>query len=292
MTNDTAKKKANYSPEHIPAGPASSAGHVSDESRGQSVEREADAEASDREPTPPGELMSIWLFIKDPKHSNAIMAIATVMIFLSGVAYTFVSYLQWKAADKTANIAKESLESVQRAFVTVAIDDLKVERVPNELAKETEGIVSITVWARNNGSTPGINAQTQGNSVAAGADAGWGPFEDILPGRVPAPPGSKVFAEKRISYFPPQSRIPLWTWLPDEDEIQYMKQRRRIIHGWAIYNDVFNLTQRHVTMYCFIITALELTSGGVTSSFQMCGTHNCVDENCKGEPGYDKLIAP
>jgi hypothetical protein len=46
-----------------------------------------------------------WEFITEPKHSNALLAIFTILIFISGVLYTVFAALQWSASRKSADAA-------------------------------------------------------------------------------------------------------------------------------------------------------------------------------------------
>jgi hypothetical protein len=51
-----------------------------------------------------------WHFVKDPHHSNAVVAVFTVGIFFTGLIYAFFAYLQWQTM-------KRSLHVDQRAWI-------------------------------------------------------------------------------------------------------------------------------------------------------------------------------
>jgi hypothetical protein len=68
--------------------------------------------------------MRWWDFITEPKHANAIMAIFTMLIFVTGALYTVFAGLQWcanqKAADAAASAAKTAKDTLvldQRPWV-------------------------------------------------------------------------------------------------------------------------------------------------------------------------------
>ena len=103
-------------------------------------------------------IMSWWEFIIEPKHANAIMAIATVLIFVSGVCYTVFSALQWgankqsaDAATKSAEVAEQALVSVQRAFITQR--RVEITPITDAQSKQITGVQIDLGW-ENNGTTP------------------------------------------------------------------------------------------------------------------------------------------
>jgi hypothetical protein len=80
-----------------------------------------------REPDPDEALREVLSFLCNPLNSNAITAIATVLIFISGVVYTGFSALQWQAtrqsadaATSAATTAAKQLEMVDRPWVIVS----------------------------------------------------------------------------------------------------------------------------------------------------------------------------
>jgi hypothetical protein len=57
--------------------------------------------------------------------------------------------------------------------------------------------------------------------------------------------------------------------------------------GWATYNDIFPKTPQHISMFCIELTEVrgQLTPGtGYQFLWSLCGHHNCVDDECRGEP--------
>jgi len=58
-----------------------------------------------------------WQFIIDQKHSNAIVAIFTVLIFVTGLLYTIFAALQWSAIRETNGIARDTFNAANRPYV-------------------------------------------------------------------------------------------------------------------------------------------------------------------------------
>ena len=93
-----------------------------------------------------------WQFITEPKHSNAVVAIFTVLIFLTGAIYAIFAYLQWSAA----NGQLEQMKSGNRPWVGIEPDNgLKVSEI--RIGEKEAASVTMTVTIKNFGSYPGRN---------------------------------------------------------------------------------------------------------------------------------------
>jgi hypothetical protein len=80
---------------------------------------------ANREPNP----LEVWgiilAWIADPQHANAITALATVAICLTGIFYTVYSRLQWQAAEKAADAAERAAEvsaAIQRPWLRLSME--------------------------------------------------------------------------------------------------------------------------------------------------------------------------
>jgi hypothetical protein len=80
------------------------------------VNKDHRSDARDTEPNPAEVWRIIFAWIADPTHANAITAVATFVICLTGIFYTIYSGLQWKAADKAAGAAKSAAETADKAL--------------------------------------------------------------------------------------------------------------------------------------------------------------------------------
>jgi hypothetical protein len=79
----------------------------------------------EHEPTPFEIWSLIFRWIADPSHANAITAIATCVICITGIFYTVFAGKQWianknaaDAAKSAAETARQTLESVDRAYLS------------------------------------------------------------------------------------------------------------------------------------------------------------------------------
>src|SRR5260370_28190071 len=100
MPNDGSDKEINDSPEQHPSTPSAADRDVANKSDNQAAQGENDSENANRQPQPMQFVSRLRQFIIEPKHSNAIMAIFTGMIFFSRIAYTFFSSLQCRETRK------------------------------------------------------------------------------------------------------------------------------------------------------------------------------------------------
>jgi hypothetical protein len=120
MPDETAESEIGNSTQQHPLGPRGAEGDVSHKPRDHSVQSPDDSRNTKKEPKstrPMGPIERAWKFICEPQHSNAIMALFTGMIFLSGLAYTIFSALQWSANRKAADAAKRAAETAASSLV-------------------------------------------------------------------------------------------------------------------------------------------------------------------------------
>jgi hypothetical protein len=73
----------------------------------------------DKQPSPYEVVRAAWEFVKEPKHSNALIAILTFIIAVTGIAYTIFSALQWVATRESVKTAGDALIQSNRPWVGV-----------------------------------------------------------------------------------------------------------------------------------------------------------------------------
>jgi hypothetical protein len=84
-----------------------------------------------------------WHFVRDPQHSGAVVAIFTIVIAITGIAYTSFAFLQWQTMHDTLSLERPWLGPTQRRPVLV---DAKT------------GQIQAVYWnIRNGGRSPAIN---------------------------------------------------------------------------------------------------------------------------------------
>src|SRR6267143_6119466 len=103
--NSPKDKQPNSSHQHH-AGPTETECQID---KPQSVQSNQNSQNSKRKPTPM-EMIREWFdFIRDPGNASAIVAIFTVLIFLTGLAYTVFAALQWGEMRSTIKATQQQI---------------------------------------------------------------------------------------------------------------------------------------------------------------------------------------
>jgi hypothetical protein len=118
---------------------------------------ESDARGPDQELNPLEIWRTIFNWVADPTHSNAVTAVATVIICLTGVVYTVFAGGQWEAAKGAAEAAKSAadtsakqLEMAERPWLSIVN-----ARVVSPLAWGQNGLqATVQFDVKNTGPTP------------------------------------------------------------------------------------------------------------------------------------------
>jgi hypothetical protein len=177
---------------------------------------------------------------------------------------------------RTANeISKESLVSVQRAFVGFSGSVVGTE-VLDSTGKRVVTMRLNTPWI-NSGNTPTKDAASWVNWIS-------------LPGGLPdnfTYPDLAKFTEKQFALGP---KVTGNTTL--DVPIEYFEQAskkttRLFVYGWFTYRDIFSNTPLRLTEFCDEIIdvkgafPLQDPNTSVTWGVTLCGSHNCNDEQCE-----------
>jgi hypothetical protein len=235
-----------------------------------------------KEPDPLEVVMNWWNFIRDPGHSNAIMAIFTVVIALSSIGYGIVALCQWGAMRESNKINRESLIAVQRAFVVAGpTDKAAVKPVMEPSGKETRIIFQLKL--ENVGATSTKKLTYRLNNYS-------GPFAmtDKFKLDDEGPPATGILGPKSVLALKTET-------MPQEllDRTgMYPGQHHIYLWGWAKYRDIFNDTPMHLTEFCYeVMPYLESVplpnKRQYAVTFNGCGRYTCADEECED---YSKKI--
>ncbi|MEO5923806.1 MAG: hypothetical protein ABIR70_08280 [Bryobacteraceae bacterium] len=221
---------------------------------------------------------------RQPAFWQAICAVFQAVCAMALVANAIIQYPitsgQLTNATKATEIARTSLESVQRAFI-----------VPSTPTQGPNSHFSL-VWT-NQGNTTARGVQYRLNSKLTNSvlpeDFPFFDEGDGTIGRLVLAPrnGDTAVAPERIT---PQ----------DLDDV--MNEKRFLyVWGWVRYRDLFAETKEHITMTCYRITIqgqpLLQGTGGMTtfignSSCDRNNRHRCADEECNGQTYGDGLTWP
>jgi hypothetical protein len=219
---------------------------------------------------------------------------AVVLVGITGY-YTHYAALQHSAMVESNRINREALETVQRAFISLNNFDAKIMTEPTNSFQMSE--VTFYPFWKNSGTTPGVKAKDYDNAITMKSTL---PEDFAFPDHDPVsgkerPAGSEG-TNRHIMYYPPQAVTgahPLW--FNREQVTEFQANRLHLyMYGWTKYHDVFNDTPEHVTMFCYEVTRIVVIPPtpatppptNLLVSMEQCSKHNCVDDTCKGEPGY------
>jgi len=239
----------------------------------------------------------LWTAVKTDWFVVGISA-ATLLLLLATV---ILAHRQWKAidkqypmitksadaAEKAAEVSKDALVSVQRAFVYPVIDISPVSYDPSD-ANGIPPMIIIQVDWQNAGSTPTKNLaiQSEDNSaeISEESAAEYG-------GHWPSAWLKKKKSKPIRTYIGPKGHIG-WTFdLPSNllKDIFDGKVKPYEFSGAATYNDIFEGTPPHTTKYCYKLSALMTYSAFpkpkniYNPRLSQCTVGNCTDDECKAQ---------
>lgn len=235
-----------------PDDPSSFAQNVKDGDHPEDTNKKAPHGRNDQKPVGPirQTLTKVWTFIIEPKHSNALVSIFTVLIFFAGVFYTIFAALQWCTMRESNRINREALVSVQRAWVIPF--EVSPEALPSDPTKTIFKVVF-----RNTGHTPAprTHAWIAGTSDLQSIPA-TNPVE-------PSDAGAMLIGPDGIGNTSTQNPY-------SPEAIRLIKSGVRLyLYGTIWYYDVFG--KHHWTQFCYY-------PGTDLKGFGPCPIHNTCDD--------------
>jgi pimeloyl-ACP methyl ester carboxylesterase len=199
---------------------------------------------------------------------------------------------------RTDAIHRESLESVQRAFINFVDVDISI---PPPFDKSPERLWTFRAVVENSGSTPAI--ERFGFFMAHNAmppSQRTGPSEEWFWGHKEVWTGPGIIGPKAKDFLGPvqwpEAYVIGYSSLAEvgsdkfqKEFLQFFQTQRWFVWGWIGYKDVFPNTEPHVTEFCKFIIGVEIDRN-LKSSFKFhdCPDHNCTDKDCAD---YDQIVA-
>jgi hypothetical protein len=189
------------------------------------------------------------------------------------------------AAADAAEISKDALHSVQRAFVTFPpnpqvtvfpaqnIVTLKMP-IENAGATQAHGLKDRVSWVApmmvlpDNYNFPDRGGKYGTQGVATGAN--------VIPSKGKIYSQVVVVDNKVLNEFVQQNAGP---WL-GRVGVPPNPTRAIYFYGWATYRDIFKDTPTHLTEFCRYLTVLVIDGQNSQSEWGFCSQHNCTDEDC------------
>jgi hypothetical protein len=207
-----------------------------------------------------------------------IVECAGVLLLTVYTGFTVAMYFANKeaadAARDAAKTSKESLESVQRAFLV-----FQTIRADHELRGKIGQWRIGGIW-QNAGDTPAIHVSNYFNTRILSAEPDEqtfrGPEAINFPSTYIGPKANQL----TNLIFKSDDYLTL-TRAPSEKEGRYM-------WGWIAYNDSFPDTPIHVTETCELLAGETIVNNQISPAFALCHHHNCTDDNCED---YKDIVA-
>lgn len=221
---------------------------------------------SDDDSAPLSKRLEVWKFMGE------------VIIIIITFYIACIYYGQLNQMIESNRISRESLQSVQRAFITVnPVPEMQTEKTGNSQ------IMFFNFWMENSGVTP---------TKKLSAHVNWAKSNKGLP----LPPDF-TFPDQNIdesqdstvSVVGPKGRFPLIVGpIPKEFmEKLYNREVRLFVYGWVRYNDVFENTPLHIVKFSYELVGIpgtvRLQNGQEGQGIQtrVNGLRfNCYDEEC------------
>lgn len=241
-----------------------------------------------------------WNFVIEPKHSNALVAIFTVLIFVTGFFYTIFAALQWLAVIDSNRINHDSLVSVQRAFVTY--EGMNLDAYPTS-TKTKDMAWTFTANLVNGGTTPAIDKVQEFRALNTLPSEPTelefiGPDNDHPVGEIGPKAQSQMGPLVETPAFV-MGEFPFTISSIGSKAFQsFFRSRNIFVWGWVGYRDVFPGTRPHVTEFCEEVQAIAMGLNPAAKPplpkfiphilFRECSEHNCTDEHCKD---YETIAA-
>jgi hypothetical protein len=196
---------------------------------------------------------------------------------------------------RTSNaINRESLESVQRAFVTFHYLQAKARPGDNQATRT----FLFQAVCENVGVTPAIDAVTKASGDVLSLDSD--PSEEQFIGDKSAPVHADIGAKSETAIGPVARQevvVPIRTAdVVSAPRFTVENGKSLYIWGWIAYRDIFPTSRPHVSEWCqelYSIGVSRASEGGVAGytydwSWRNCRQHNCGDEKC---PDYSKITS-
>lgn len=238
---------------------------------------------SEGEPSPM-EPDRVLEWIKNRDNHNAIIAGFTALIFLATFAYAVIASFQWSAMRESNEINRQSLVTVQRAFLTADTVDIQRFKYPDGLRHHWV----ILAGYQNTGTTPATNVINYGNTGLGMQE----PTEEAFKGQSAefqvatvgprTPQGVNLMDREETFLFGEELSDPL-TYIPPIRD-----KKTLFLWGWIAYRDIFPDTAPHITEFCRELDSIMLADNGrLRFGLNNCLKHNCVDDKC---PDYKDIV--
>jgi hypothetical protein len=212
------------------------------------------------------------------------------LLLIIGIRLACIYSGQLEQMIESNKISRESLESVQRAFVVFS--NFSPQRIRDRTGTY---MWEVPPQFENSGNTPAIRAVSIPS--AATSDTGGIPEELFRNGNG----GNSVLTRDTIA--PKATLIPTMGPITESDIFgsdigshyeKFLGRDHQVTNlyffGWVVYNDVLPHTGPHLTEYCKLMgqhALIPTNPPQIQWNFTTCRKHNCTDEYC---PDYAEIV--
>jgi hypothetical protein len=214
--------------------------------------------------------------------------ILDLLLIVIGIRLAYIYSGQLDQMIESNRISRESLESVQRAFVNFTGPILDRQNILNPTSSGR--VVLIKGILENDGTTQAEDVVTVLSSGMLGDE----PTEDQFFR------GTSAQAKSLITIAPKGHRdTGIVRWKEADilgDTLSNPKtppptSRYLFVWGWVAYHDVFKNTKMHIAEYCKGLSQVYVPTdknAGPQLTFTDCRHHNCNDDHCED---YQSIVA-
>jgi len=266
-----------------------------------SVEANPNAAHSGNNPSPPQALKGAWEFLRDEGHSRACQTVLGFLVFLMTLAIALIYKGQLGQMIESNQINRESLTSVQRAFVSFQRFEYFRLQDPDHSNVHNWDILADF---DNNGATSAIDVigilQVQELPAEPTDEQFRGPYTHFPTISIP-PKSTRAVRIPRPIPEPLIFGVDLGPVITIKSPTQTHFNRHLFVWSWIYYRDVFRETESHVTEFCNQLTGINLLTqnynpsaspwapGNLNFTYAGCSNHNCDDKQCKDYATIVKL---
>ena len=226
---------------------------------------------------------------QDQGGRDRLRLVVETLTLLSVVIATFFAYRALSTATKSADIARVSLESGQRAFVSFV--SLSASRSHHTTKEQSHIDILMNAQWENSGDTPAIDVvkRIEASSVLAAEPT----FEQFLgPEEAKYPSGTigpKLRQNSSVVRKPEEEIVgdALSTELGKQWKVDF-NTKKVYLWGWVVYRDIFPNTEPHLMAFCSRLIGVTRTKDTFLLNWTSCEAHNCSDRFC---PNYEQVIA-
>jgi len=212
------------------------------------------------------------------------MFVTQILLLIIGGYVAKIYSCQLNQMIESNRINRESLESVQRAYVS--FDSINLDAAPATLGSE-ELLWVFSAAVENAGTTPALDktgyfdGSNQLSSEPTEAQF-IGSITPTIGGQI-GPRAHGKFGRKVTGNNFILGNFPLLS-VGKPDFVKFMLSRKVFFWGWIVYGDISPKTDPHVTEFCVEVNgiAIRKTETGLIPVLTVdeCRTHNCTDRHC------------